>query len=86
MCTRYGDELEPKRPVEASSVLSSELFECVGSAACQQRALLHCFVCGCSLEGDDARSRALVRARPTSDRPAALRLLLREADQPFRER
>jgi len=50
-CMRCGDELEPKRPVEASSVLSSQLFECVDSAACQQRALLHCFDCGCSLEG-----------------------------------
>ena len=37
-CIRCGDESETKRPVEASSVLSSQLFECVDSRACAQRA------------------------------------------------
>ena len=30
-CVRCGDELESKRPIEVSSVLSSQLFECVNS-------------------------------------------------------
>ena len=36
-CIYCGDESEPKRPVEASSVLSSELFECVDTGACFER-------------------------------------------------
>jgi peptide/nickel transport system permease protein len=37
-CIRCGDESEPKRPIEASSVLSSQLFEYIDSPACDQRA------------------------------------------------
>jgi hypothetical protein len=37
-CIRCGDESATMRPVEASSVLSSLLFECVDSAACHARA------------------------------------------------
>jgi hypothetical protein len=36
-CIRCADEHEPKRPVEGSSVLSSQLFECVDRDACDQR-------------------------------------------------
>jgi hypothetical protein len=36
-CIRCGDESESKRPVEASSVLSSQLFECIDARACAQR-------------------------------------------------
>ncbi len=49
-CIRCGDEHASRRPVEASSVLSSQLFECVDSAACQQRALQRCADCGRRLE------------------------------------
>jgi hypothetical protein len=36
-CIRCGAEDQPPRPVEAWSRLSSQLFECVDSAACEQR-------------------------------------------------
>jgi hypothetical protein len=36
-CIRCGHENGAMRPVEAWSVLSSQLFECVDSAACAER-------------------------------------------------
>lgn len=36
-CIRCGDEHSVKRPVEGSSVLSSQLFECVDREACDRR-------------------------------------------------
>jgi hypothetical protein len=36
-CIRCGDEHSPKRPVEAWSELSSQLFECVDVEACAGR-------------------------------------------------
>ncbi len=36
-CIRSGAEDQPKRPVEGSSVLSSQLFECVDRNACDER-------------------------------------------------
>ena len=35
-CIRCGDEHTPQRPVEASSVLSSQLFECIDAAGCYE--------------------------------------------------
>ena len=36
-CIRCGTENEPMRPVEAWSELSSQLFECVDTEACEAR-------------------------------------------------
>jgi len=36
-CIRCGDDQTPQRPVEASSVLSSQLFECINAAGCYER-------------------------------------------------
>lgn len=44
-CVRCGDEHSTKRPVEAWSELSSQLFECVDVEACADRRSL-CAACG----------------------------------------
>src|SRR5579859_7939463 len=44
-CIRCGDEHSPKRPIEAWSELSSQLFECVDVEACADRRDL-CYACG----------------------------------------
>jgi hypothetical protein len=36
-CIRCGAEHKPKRPIEGSSVLSSQLFECIDRDACDER-------------------------------------------------
>jgi hypothetical protein len=36
-CIRCGDEHAPMRPAEGSSVLSSQLFECIHTRACDER-------------------------------------------------
>jgi hypothetical protein len=44
-CVRCGSEDTPKRPVEAWSELSSQLFECVDVEACPDRRRM-CHACG----------------------------------------
>ena len=41
-CVRCGDEQSTKRPVEAWSELSSQLFECVDTEACAKRRSPEC--------------------------------------------